>query len=141
MGTAAGGAYATIEDLFQFSQALYRGALLPPQLSKQVLSMHQARPTNQDFHYKAFTIGEISAQENMGPYGFAGVWNPFGFALWHKPDLIGHTGGTKGASALLAMSPDNRYTIVVLSNLDNGTGPLYKKIREILGFDERIENF
>jgi hypothetical protein len=49
-------------------------------------------------------------------------------------------GGTSGASALFLMSPDNHYTIIILSNIDAGTIFLYQKIREALGFKGSIEN-
>ena len=140
IGTAAGGAYSTVEDLFKFSQSLFRNELLGAEMRKQVFSTMISQPSNV-IRVKSLKIGGMDIPENFSSYGFAGAWNKFGFAVWNNPSLIGHTGGTTGAAALFAMSPDNQYTIIILSNIDNGTTLLYKKIREALEFKEAIENF
>lgn len=81
-------------------------------------------------------------QEEFSSHGFAGAWNTLGFAVWENPFLIGHTGGTKGASAFFATSPHDKYTIILMSNID-GDSPIvfYKKIRKILGFSSEIINY
>ena len=140
IGTAAGGAYSTVEDLFKFSQSLFRNELLGAEMRKQVFSTMISQPSNV-IRVKSLKIGGMDIPENFSSYGFAGAWNKFGFAVWNNPSLIGHTGGTTGAAALFAMSPDNQYTIIILSNIYNGTTLLYKKIREALEFKEAIENF
>lgn len=140
IGTAAGGAYSTVEDLFKFSQALFRNELLGAEMRKQVFSIMISQPSN-GIRVKSLKIGGMDIPENFSPYGFAGAWNKFGFAVWNNPSLIGHTGGTIGAAALFAMSPDNQYTIIILSNVDNGTTLLYKKIREALELKGAIKNF
>lgn len=140
IGTAAGGAYSTVGDLFKFSQSLFRNELFSPEMRKQVFSTIIAQPIDTT-HVRLLKIGDIEIPENFSSYGFAGAWNKFGFAVWDNPDLIGHTGGTRGAAALFAISPDNRYTIIILSNIDNGTTLLYKNIRQALEFKGVIENF
>lgn len=59
--------------------------------------------------FKKIKIGDSDVLESFSPYGFAGVWNQFGMAIWDNDDLIGHTGGTTGASALFIMSPENHF--------------------------------
>ena len=92
---------------------------------------------------KPMKIGDANITETFSPYGFAGVWNAFGLATWHNPNLVGHNGGIAGASALFVTSPDNTITIIILSNLDGseGTLQLYKKARGLLGVSENIENY
>lgn len=140
IGTAAGGAYSTVDDLFKFSQAMYGNKLLNSFLTRQVLSTSVIQPDNNIF-VKNLKIGNRCVPENFSTYGFAGAWNKFGIAVWENPDLIGHTGGTDGAAALFVMSPDNKYTIIILSNISDGTTPLYQKIREAFGFSDAIKNF
>lgn len=140
IGTAAGGAYSTVGDLFKFSQSLFRNELFGPQMRIQVFSTMITQPSHA-INIKSLNIGGIDIPENFSSYGFAGAWNKFGIAVWNNPSLIGHTGGTPGAAALFAMSPDNQYTIIILSNVDNGTTLLYEKIREALDFKGVIENF
>lgn len=140
IGTSAGGAYSTIGDLFKFSQALYAGKLLNTVLTKKILSSTIAQ-SNKDLFVKEIEIQNIKVPETFSPYGFAGAWNTFGFAVWKNPILIGHTGGTTGASALLIMSPNNKYTIIILSNITSGTLSLYQEIRDAFGFKGSIENF
>jgi len=110
-------------------------------LTKKILSTEIIRPSD-NITIKPLKVGENLVQETVSPYGFAGAWNQFGFAVRETPRLIGHTGGTTGAGALFVMSPDNKYTIIILSN--NGTQgqiALYQKIRDDLGFKGIIKDF
>ncbi len=141
IGTAAGGAYSTINDLFKFSQFLYQNKFLNSHLTQQMLLTTVIRPSD-DVVIKSIKIGGKHIPEAFSPYGFAGAWNTFGVAVWKKPNLIGHTGGTPGAGALFAMSPDNKYTIIILSNSGSkGQVALYQKIRDDFGFKGPIKNF
>lgn len=141
IGTSAGGAYSTINDLFNFSQTLYHHKLLNSRFTDEVLSSTITRP-KASFFIKNFKIGGKHIPETMSSYGFAGAWNTFGFAVWKQPLLIGHTGGTPGAGALFAISPKNKYVIIVLSNIGvSGQIALYQKIRTALNFKGAIENF
>lgn len=141
IGSPAGGAYSTVEDLFRFSNALHSKKLLNHKLTAEIFSTNIVT-VSKDVKLKPYKIGNMSIPENMSWYGFSGAWNKFGFAVWKDPSLVGHTGGIKGASAFFATSPDNQYTIIILSNLD-GSGPiqLYKKIREALGLSVEISNY
>ncbi len=140
MGNSAGGAYSTAGDLFKFSQALYRRKLLNQSLTLQILSS-TVLPLNKGTKIKKIKIGDSTVLEALSPYGFAGVWNALGVAVWDSPKLVGHTGGGLGASALLMMSPDNHYTIVLLSNIDAGTLRLYQRIRESFNFKQAVYNY
>jgi CubicO group peptidase (beta-lactamase class C family) len=136
IGSPAGGVYSTIEDLFQFSRYIHQSKLMSQVLSADIVSI------SKDIKIKPYKIDEIKIPENFSPYGFAGAWNKFGFAVWTDPLLVGHTGGIQGASAFFATSPDDKYTIVILSNI-SGSGPiiLYQNIREILEFPGKITNY
>lgn len=141
VGTAAGGAYSTVEDLFKLSQALHHGKLLKKPYISDFFSS-QAKLPLEKLSFKKYLIAGIEIPENFSKYGFAGKWNPYGLAIWNDPVLLGHTGGTVGASAFFATSPNGEYTIIVLSNNDSSqTILLYKKIRESLGFPSKIENY
>lgn len=139
-GSPAGGTYSTIEDLFRFSQALHTNKFMNSTLTKDIFS--EKITSVGDIKQQPYKIGSVDIIENFSPYGFAGAWNKYGFSVWEKPYLIGHTGGIKGASAFFATSPDGKYTIIILSNID-GSGPikLYQKIREALGWSEKIKNY
>ncbi|MDR3492003.1 MAG: serine hydrolase [Gammaproteobacteria bacterium] len=144
-GTSAGGIYSTVDDLYKFSQALHQHKLLNPAYTNELLSSNIVRPSNDisvDIAIKPYKVNNIEIPENFSPYGFAGAWNKYGFAVWEQPSLVGHTGGTAGVSAFFATSPDGRYTIIILSNV-SGSGPilLYKKIRLLLGFTPEIVNY
>lgn len=141
MGSPAGGAYSTIEDLFQFSRHLHQSELLTKEFTHQLLSA-DIELVSRDLKVKLYKIGDIEIPENFSRYGFVGAWNKFGFAVWENPLLLGHTGGIQGASAFFATSPDAKYTIIILSNI-SGSGPvkLYNNIRKILGFSGKITNY
>lgn len=140
IGTSAGGAYSTVGDLFKFSQFLYHHQLLNKNFTKKILSTTVSRPSKK-LIVKDYKIGDANIPETMRPYGFAGAWNTLGFAVWKNPVLLGHTGGTPGAGALLAMSPDNKYVIIILSNNGaKGQVALYQKIRDDLKFSKTIRN-
>ena len=143
MGNSSGGAYATAHDLFLLSQSLHHDKLLDKKHTQQIFSASSALPHVSNLTEKLMKIGDENITETFSPYGFAGVWNTFGLATWHDPNLVGHSGGIAGASALFITSPDNTVTIIILSNLDGaeGTLQLYKKARGLLGLPENIENY
>jgi hypothetical protein len=60
----------------------------------------------------------------------------------NSPALVGHTGGTAGASAFFAMSPAGKYMIIILSNVSNATPlVLYKNVRKTMGFSDNVINY
>ena len=141
VASPAGGAYSTLTDLFKFSEALHHCKLLNSDMTHEVLSINVISPSS-GITKKLLNINNKMLQESVSHYGFAGTWNKYGFAVWDKPFLVGHTGGTAGASAFFATSPNNKYTIIILSNT-SGSAPiiLYKKIRILLGFSPKIMNY
>jgi D-alanyl-D-alanine carboxypeptidase len=141
VGSSAGGAYSTVDDLFKFSQALHHQKLLNQEFSDQILSTKIISPAH-GLSVKPMNINNMIMHETMSQYGFAGAWNSYGFAVWDNPSLVGHTGGVAGASAFFATSPDNKYTIIILGNT-SGSGPilLYEKIRSLLGFLPELINY
>lgn len=141
IGSPAGGAYSTAEDLFKFSQSLHHSKLLSTQFSRQILST-DIDNVSENTKMIQYDIYGLQVPEKFSPFGFAGAWNKYGFAVWENPFLVGHTGGIQGASAFFATSPDGKYTIILLANMSSsGTIRLYKNIRDILGFSGEIINY
>jgi D-alanyl-D-alanine carboxypeptidase len=87
-GTAAGGGYSTVHDLFLFAQALQSGKLLDPALLKQATSWDVVHP-----------------QYGLG---FSLVWN-HGY---------GHAGAGAGANGELRILRERGYVLVTLANRD-----------------------
>lgn len=141
IGTPAGGAYSTAEDLFNFSESLHHAKLFSPQFSHEIL-VTNVTTVSKNTKIKSYQMDGLHIPERFSAHGFAGAWNKYGFAVWENPSLVGHTGGTPGASAFFATSPDGNYTIIILANV-SGVGPvkLYTDIRKILGFPGTITNY
>lgn len=93
-GTAAGGGYSTVDDLFAFAKALRIEKLLP---KSRLESMWTATPASQ----KVLSYG-------------------MGFEVRQTPSgrVIGHQGGHHGMSSVLAMHEGHGVTLAVLSNYD-----------------------
>jgi CubicO group peptidase (beta-lactamase class C family) len=87
-GTAAGGGYSTVHDLFLFAQALQSGKLLSTEFLREA------------------TRG--SALRN--DYGMGFYVLPDGG--------YGHGGGSPGINAEMHVSPDSGYVLVALANRD-----------------------
>lgn len=104
-GGPAGGGFSTVEDLHRFDRALRTNKLLS-QKSRDEL---------------------WTAQPNAPDYGF-------GFMVMNRPGgrVVGHGGGFPGISSQLSMFLDSGYTLVVLSNYDNGARPVEQKITSML---------
>lgn len=94
-GSAAGGGYASANDLWAFSRALASGRLLAPAQLDAVWTPHQA----------------------MGPMAY-GYLASLGGQPGHR--WIGHNGGAPGISAAFMHYPDDGLVIIVLSNQDQG---------------------
>lgn len=94
-GSAAGGGYASANDLWAFSRALSDGRLLAREQLETLWTPHQA----------------------MGPmaYGYLTSLGGTPGRRW-----IGHDGGAPGISAAFMHYPDNGLAIIVLSNQDRG---------------------
>lgn len=141
VGSPAGGAYSTVEDLFQFAKALHHAVLLDSAASQTILSP-KIMDISKKLTLKNITVNGVEIAEQFSQFGFAGAWNQYGFAVWDNPKLVGHTGGTLGAAALFATTPDGKYTIIILSNVSNAA-PInyYKKVRSALGWSDHIINY
>ncbi len=104
-GGPAGGGYSTVEDLMRFAQSLMSGRLVKAELVKQFTS---AKP-------------ELKSPN----YGY-------GFQVDNAKRVIGHSGGFPGISSNLAIFLDSGYTAVVMSNYSGGSGPVVRKIEDLL---------
>ncbi len=87
-GTAAGGGYSTVGDLFRFAEALQDGTLLSPELLADATS-----PQGEEFYGFGFDVGD-----DPSPY-------------------FGHGGGAPGMNGQLRVYPELGYVVVVLSNM------------------------
>ncbi len=90
-GTAAGGGYSTVGDLFRFAQALQAGKLV----SKSLLA-------------------EATTPQTKGG------WYGYGFTIIGRtpPHGYGHGGDSPGMNASIGIFPNPGYVVVALSNLD-----------------------
>jgi CubicO group peptidase (beta-lactamase class C family) len=91
---AAGGLYSTVEDLVRWDQALDTEKLLPKPLLDTMFTAHAAIPNS-----------------DGASYGYGWV---IGQQLGHS--AIGHNGGIEGFVSSLNRFPDDKVTIIMLSN-------------------------
>ena len=107
-GSAAGGGYASANDLLAFAQALGDGRLLDRATLEQ---LWQARAElGPDFGYGyLFGTGRINGQR------------------W-----VGHNGGAPGISADFRYYPDSGLTIIVLANQDQAAMPMSEWLNALL---------
>ena len=95
-GTPAGGGYSTAIDLLNFGEALLGYRLLSPESTEQLLE------------------GKVAIRENVSyAYGFMDK-------LIASQRVVGHGGNAPGVCDLMDMYLDSGYTIIVLSNTDQG---------------------
>jgi CubicO group peptidase (beta-lactamase class C family) len=88
-GTAAGGGYSTVGDLFRFAEALQAGTLISPE-----------------------SLAEATSPQGAEFYGY-------GFDVGTDPSTRwGHGGGAPGMNGDLRVYPELGYVVVVLANLD-----------------------
>lgn len=106
-----GGIYSSVEDLYRWDQALYGTRLLPAETL--AMAFHAGMPT--------------SDQPGSG-YGYG--W----YVASHKGTRkIWHYGETIGFSTYLARYPDERLTIIMLTNRnDNFLGPTVDRIADVI---------
>ena len=105
-GTSAGGGYSTVEDLLNFSNALLGYRLLSPESTELLLA------------------GKVEIRED---YKYA-----YGFfdRVISGQRVVGHGGGAPGVCTSMEMYLDSGYTIIVLSNSDQGCFPILEFLRE-----------
>jgi len=105
-GTPAGGGYSTLEDLLNFSNALLGYRLLNQASTKLLLA------------------GKVEVREgSQYAYGFLD-------RTIAGQRVVGHTGGAPGVCTSLEMYLDSGYTVIVLSNTDQGCLPVLESLRE-----------
>ncbi len=90
-GTAAGGGYSTVGDLFKFAQALQSGKLLSPEMLAQATSPQMS-----------------------------GNWYGFGFITVGEGPLrrYGHGGDADGMNADFRVFPESGWVLISLTNID-----------------------
>ena len=93
IGSPAGGAISTAEDLIKFAEALRGGKLVSRETFEKMAQPHDKTP--------------------MGGYGYA-----MSVADIYGRTVVGHGGGFPGVSAQLYIVLDSPYSAVVLSNQD-----------------------
>ena len=105
----SGGIYSTVDDLYHWDQALYGEQLV----SRETLA-------------EAFTPNRLNNGEEH-PYGFG--WR-IGKHLGHR--RVSHAGGWVGFDTFIGRYPDDRFSVIVLSNRsDRDAGELAERVAEL----------
>lgn len=103
-GGPAGGGYSTTMDLFKFSRALQKGELLSNK-SLDVLWTKQAKAN----YGAGFEVCEVAGKK-----------------------IVGHSGGFVGVSANMDVFLESGYTVVILSNHNEGASAPLHVIRDLI---------
>ena len=109
-GGPAGGAWSTAPDLAKFVQALCSHRLLDAAMTERVTGPQVSAGEGPD---RSYGYGFMAERVN-------------GHRVW------GHGGGFPGVSTQLDVFADLGYTVVILSNIDDGAPPLVMQLREWL---------
>jgi D-alanyl-D-alanine carboxypeptidase len=105
-GFPAGGGYSTVEDLLRFGNALLSHQLLSPESTELLLT------------------GKTELREGLQyAYGFFD-------RIVGDQRVVGHTGGFPGICDFMDIYLDLGYTVIVLSNTDEGCVPVLEFLRE-----------
>ena len=105
-GGPAGGGYSTVHDLLAFAEGMRGGKLVSAATRDELWS---AKPALSSSEYGfGFAIGEDSLGRS-----------------------VGHSGDFPGISAVLDIYPDAGWTVVVLSNVDDGMPAVAGKLKEV----------
>lgn len=141
-GSPAGGAYASSLDLYHFAQALLNHDLVSKAYTNRLLGTTIQKPNDQDAVHVGHKLSHgIQYKGLFTQHGFAGAWNEFGFAVWHHPPRVGHTGGLGGVDDYIAIFPKSHYVIIVLSNTTNRAKlHILSTISSLLGYQFRNFN-
>jgi CubicO group peptidase (beta-lactamase class C family) len=103
-GGPAGGGFSTAPDLLAFARALREDRLVSAE-TRQLLTTPKP---------------ELGSPE----YGY-------GFGMMGDGRFVGHTGGFPGISAILQMDLDANWTLVILSNVSQGSRSALDKARQL----------
>ncbi len=95
--SGAGGLYSTVEDLYQWDQALYTNAVLSESSRQMIFA-------------PAVGMGEENGNADYG----------YGWVIDHayERDRVGHGGRIDGFTSSIARYPNEQVVIIVLSNLE-----------------------
>jgi CubicO group peptidase (beta-lactamase class C family) len=96
IGSPAGGAYSTVDDLLKFSRAL-EGSRLIKQDTKQSLLAKRVERNRPPFRFQGLGVCSDYIGARM---------------------VYGHGGGMPGANCILEVCPESDLTLVVVSNVD-----------------------
>ena len=92
-----GGIYTSLNDMFRWDQSLYTDSLVPYEILNE-----------------AFTSGELSSGEKTG-YGFG--WRMDTYLYRNRAH---HTGSTRGFRNVFMRFPDQKISILILTNRNSG---------------------
>ncbi|MCK4783890.1 MAG: beta-lactamase family protein [Desulfobacteraceae bacterium] len=107
---AAGGLFSTVEDLFLWDQALYTDKLIPQSLRDEMFTPFASIPGGDESYGYGWIIGKH----------FNHQW-------------IMHGGRIEGFRTVIARCPDEKVTIIVLSNReDRGTAHITSEISQMI---------
>jgi CubicO group peptidase (beta-lactamase class C family) len=106
--SSAGALYSTVEDLYRWDQALYTDKLVPQHILDTLFTAYVEMP-------------------DSGGWGYGYGW----MIVPGQPRLITHYGGWSGFTSVIKRYPDDKATIIVLTNQENvapdSTGDLISK--------------
>lgn len=109
---AAGGIVSNAEDVATFAQALFAGELLRAPMMQEMLSFVPVDfPAGEVYHYPLYGLGVARNIEglSLATQGAAPAQTRFA-------EVWGHIGGLSGFKSVMAYTPDNGVTVVVLVN-------------------------
>ena len=111
-GGSAGGGFSTVEDLLKFGNALLDHQLLSPASTELLLE------------------GKVELGKDIQyAYGFFDH-------IWEDQRVVSHGGSFPGVCSYFGMYLDTGYTLIILSNTDEGCNPVLEFTRERL-FDHQ----
>jgi CubicO group peptidase (beta-lactamase class C family) len=106
-GTPAGGGMSTAPDLFRFARALVEGKLVKPETLATLL-----QPRVRFLPGSSYGYGFVVREGEEGR-------------------TFGHSGGFPGVATSLSITRDGAWTLVVLSNVSEGAGPVVEAWNEL----------
>lgn len=98
---AAGGLYSTVEDLYRWDQALYTEQLLPQAMLDEMFTPQAAIPNS----------GWLDSGSPESAYGYGWMIGKEG-----NRRVFEHGGGIDGFVSIITRYPDDKTTIIILSN-------------------------
>jgi CubicO group peptidase (beta-lactamase class C family) len=106
IGSAAGGGYASANDLLKFAERLYDGTLIDAEHREMMTTMK----TPGGYAY-LYLDGRVNGRR-----------------------YVGHNGGAPGINAEFSVFPDSGYVVIVLANQDSAATPVAEQIRQWIGY-------